>query len=572
MTLIERVLNYCNDISSGEITAGKKHIWAVKRFLRMYELSQKEDNYYYFDHDVLEDFYWWAYEFSHVEGVLAGQRIELTDFQLFQAAGILCFKRHKNNARLVRKVYIQLARKNAKSQFEAILGSFVTFLSDEKQRMYIAGWTRDQSAEVYDAVKEGLAGSELLKGKWGESYGKIKIFRNGSVIIPLSKEARKTGDGKNPSVGIIDEYHAHETSEIYDVIDSGMVARLEPLLIVITTAGFNLNGPCMTEYQYVTKILDPELDTENDEYFALICELDEGDDIKDERNWIKANPIVATYEEGLNSIRSALKIALEVPEKMRSLLTKTFNIWVDYKPQGYMKMKIWNKAKKSDEFLKSIGVLDENGNLVLKGWRVYLGSDLSMTTDLTSIGLVAVKDGKYYVEQISFTPEEWFKERMAKDKVRYDLFKEAGYLEVTPGEVVDYRIVKNRALEIGRKFDVVEHGYDKWNAGDYAQVLGEEQVMIEIPQGVGQLSIPTKRFREAVYNGDVYHRGDGLLKNALSNAITKSDDAENIKISKDKSNGRIDPAAAVINAFARAMHDDTNINLNERILSEGFSF
>ena len=151
-----------------------------------------------------------------------------TDFQLFISANIFGFKKKSNGARRFRKVYIQLARKNAKSQYLAIISEYIAFLGEEKQRVFIAGWTRDQSSEVYEAVKTGIQSSELLHGKWREAYGKIEIFRNGSVIIPLSKEARKTGDGKNPSVGIVDEYHAHETSEIYDVLVSSMVARKEP--------------------------------------------------------------------------------------------------------------------------------------------------------------------------------------------------------------------------------------------------------------------------------------------------------------------------------------------------------
>src|SRR5690606_6970442 len=278
----ERVFRYCDQILSGEIKACKKHIWAVERFLRDYENCQKEDSLFYFDWEIVEDFYWWAREFRHYEGILTGQRVELTDFQLFLAANIFGFKKRSNGARRFRKVYIQLARKNAKSHFMAMVTSFVTFLGDERQRAFIAGWTREQSSEVYEAVKFEIESSDLLEGKWQEAYEKIDIVTTHPVIIPLLREARETGDGKNPSVPIVDEYHAHETSEISDVVDSGMVARREPLMLIITTAGFNLESPCYKEYEYVSKILDPDSDTKNDDYFVMICELEPGDDIKDE--------------------------------------------------------------------------------------------------------------------------------------------------------------------------------------------------------------------------------------------------------------------------------------------------
>lgn len=547
----ERVFAYCDKILSGEIKACRKHIWAVKRFLKDYEDCQKKDSLFYFDWETVEDFYWWAREFRHTEGILAGQRVELTDFQLFISANIFGFKKRSNGARRFRKVYIQLARKNAKSQFLAIVASFVTFLGDERQRAFIAGWTRDQSSEVYDAVKLGIESSELLQGKWREAYGKIEIFSNNSVIIPLSKEARKTGDGKNPSVGIVDEYHAHETSEIYDVLDSGMVARKEPLMFIITTAGFNLESPCYKEYEYVSKILDPESDVENDDYFVMICELDPGDDIKDESNWIKANPIVGTYEEGLESIRSALRIALDVPEKMRSFLTKTMNIWVDKKEDGYMDMPKWKACESVDT---DIGDLP-----------VWIGCDLSMTTDLTSVGWVAKdENGDYIVGQHSFMPEERLKEKMATDKVRYDLWVEQGYLTLTPGEMVNYTIVQDWIERFAEGRNIQEFCYDKWNAMHLAQNLENKGwVCVQIPQRLATLSIPTKTFREKVYEKKVRHDGDPVLNWAMSNAVVKMDDQENIMISKKLSTNRIDPAAAVINAFSRAMYGQTRINFKE---------
>lgn len=547
----ERVFNYCEQILSGKIKACQKHKWAVERFLRDYEGCQKEDSPFYFDWEIVEDFYWWAREFRHYEGILAGQRVELTDFQLFLAANIFGFKKRSNGARRFRKVYIQLARKNAKSQFMAMVTSFVTFLGDERQRAFIAGWTREQSSEVYEAVKLGIESSDLLEGKWREAYGKIEIFSNNSVIIPLSREARKTGDGKNPSVAIVDEYHAHETSEIYDVLDSGMVARKEPLMFIITTAGFNLESPCYKEYEYVSKILDPDSGVENDDYFAMICELEPGDDIKDESNWIKANPIVATYPEGIESIRSQLRVALEVPEKMRTFLTKTMNIWVDKKDDGYMDMSKWKACKSIDT---DIG-----------DYPVWIGCDLSMTTDLTSVGWVAIDDnGEYIVGQHSFMPEERLKEKMATDKVRYDLWVEQGYLTLTPGEMVNYTVVQDWIERFAEGRNVQEFCYDKWNAMHLAQNLERKGwVCVEIPQRLATLSIPTKTFREKVYEGKVRHDGDPVLNWAMGNAIVKMDDQENIMVSKKLSKNRIDPVAAIINAFSRAMYGHSRVNYKE---------
>lgn len=544
--IIKRIFDYCESVLTGEIKACQKHKWAVKRFLNDYEDTADDQSLFYFDEEIVEDFYWFAHEFTHVEGVLAGQRIELTDFQLFISANIFGFRKKSNGARRFRKAYIQIARKNAKSQLLAIISAFITFFGDEKQRAFIAGWTRDQSTEVYEAVRDGIGSSELLDGKWHEAYGKINIKRNKSVIIPLSKEARKTGDGKNPSVGIVDEYHAHETTEIYDVLASGMVARREPLMFIITTAGYNLSRPCYRVYEYVSDVLDPNKDKDNDEYFIMICELEKDDDIKDESNWIKANPIVATYEEGLTSLRSDLKEAIDQPESMRKYLTKNMNIWVDKKEDGYMDMSKWKNQKIKVAFNPL-------------SYPCYVGGDLSTTTDITSLGFVYVLgDGKYHVQQHSFVPEDKFLERINRDKFRFDLAVENELLTKTRGSVVDYDSVMEYLVQFRYEgHNLIEFDYDDWNATMLAQQLEKKGFKcVNIPQDIKYLNQPTKQFRSEVLAGNITHDDDMLLNWAIGNAITKQNSEENIKLDKKKSVDRIDPAAAVINAFARAMHHE----------------
>lgn len=561
--LVTRLFAYFEDIETGKIVSGIKTKQAVARFKQMYEKSQDSDNYYYFNEGILLDYWYFAYEFRHYEGVLEGQRVELTDFQLFQAAGILCFIKAENDARLVRKVYIQIGRKNSKSQTEGILGAYVAFIGKERQRIYIAGWGREQSDEVYSAIRLGIEHSELLRGKWTESYGKIKVLNNNSVIIPLSKEARKTGDGKNISVGILDEYHVHETSEIYDVLESGTGARREPLIIIITTAGFNLSAPCVDVYDYCTRLLNPQDDLENDEYFAMIYEMDKGDDIQDESNWMKANPIVCTYPEGIEGIRSALKTALEIPSEMRNFLTKRMNMWVDMADDGYLDLAKWNRQERPSDELDSI----------IETGSVYLGVDLAATTDLTSVAIVAVNGGTFAVRQHSFVPSEKFKERMSRDKVRYDVFRDQGFMTLTDGDVVDYDVIKNYIAELCDRYDVKEILYDPWNATHLVtQLTNEGYPMIEMPQRITTLSDPTKQFRAKLYEGKIIHENDGLLKWAVGNAVTRTDANENIMLDKAKARDRIDPIAAAINGFGRCMHDDLVQDLNEYFMSDGFGF
>ncbi|MFC5532376.1 terminase large subunit [Cohnella yongneupensis] len=550
--LIESMVQYAEDVADGRVRACRKHRRACERFLSDIQRSEEEGYPFFFDVDELYRFYRWSRLFKHTKGVLTGQPIELTPFQLFVVGNIFCWKRKSSGLRRFRKAYIQLARKNAKSQLLALIASYEAFISPEQSEVYIAGWGREQSSIVYEEILSQIRAVEMLKGKYTDSYGRIRHLKSGSVIQPLSKEALKTGDGKNPSLAVVDEFHVHETSEIYDVLISGMVARANPLIVIITTAGFDMSKPCFTEYQYVSNILDEDSMIENDEYFVIICELDPEDDIKDEQNWAKANPIVATYDEGLAFLRSELKAALDVPEKMRNFLTKNMNLWVDQKENGYMPMNDWRECGLAER-----GKRGENGKIDLELRDCYVGIDLSKKIDLTSVaGIIPLGDGRFYVWQHSFIPADTLAAKRKTDKFDYDLCVKEGRLTVTPGAVVDYRFIQAHLKKIAEDnlWNIKEICYDPYNATQFAQEMESDGfVMVEIRQGVKTLSEPTKFVRELALSRRVIHDDDRLLTWAVGNAVTRQDHNENIQLDKDKSTNRIDPIAALINAAVRAM-------------------
>ncbi|WP_371017393.1 terminase large subunit [Pseudalkalibacillus sp. JSM 102089] len=566
MTLIERVWTYAQDIVDGNILACKKHIQACQRFFDDVVKLEDEDFQYYFDGNELYDFYEWAKMFNHKEGLLANQPIELTDFQLFLVANIFCWKDKKTHARRFKRAYIQLARKQAKSQLQALIASYVAFLSKEKEQIFIAGVTKEQSKIVYQQILDQIDGCKHLKHKYSTSYGIIKTKRNGSIIQPLSKEARKTGDGKFPSLAIIDEYHAHPTSEIYDVLLSGMVGRKNSLIVSITTAGLDLAVPCYKEYQYVSKVLDPESVVDNDEYFVMICEMEPEDDIKDSSLYIKANPIVATYEEGLKDLKSRLKVAHEIPEKMTEFLTKHMNIWVQRKQGGYMDLAKWNDCGlKKDEQLPDID-----------GKEVYISVDLSSTLDLTSCAfIIPIGDGKFVVLGHSFMPEETMTTKMATDKQPYDLWERQNWLSTTPGDVVDYRFLRKYILEQVEKYNWIPKGffYDEWQAQEMSNEMQDEGYhTVKVPQRINVLSPACKSFRELVYQKKIIHINNPLHNWAFGNAVTKMDHNENIILDKDKSSQRIDPVAAIITGHAHArfyyQHGDINEMVSDDFLDK----
>lgn len=559
-SLKEMLVDYSLQVINSEYGHCIKEKWACQRFLRDVEREDTDDFPYIFDDNKALRFLKWMTNFKHSKGPLAGQNIDPAPIQIFIFGNIYGWVHRDTGYRRFRTSYWQVARKNAKTQSNACVASYEASAFGEPYAEVYIGATKTEQAKILWNETMIQLNNSAFKSKFKKAYGKITHKKSGGFIQALSQEAGKTGDGLNPQAGLIDEYHAHKTSEIYEVLKSGQVARPQPLISIITTAGFDLSNPCFTEeYAYVTKLLNPDSDVENDSYFAMVNELDEGDDIKDERNWIKANPIVATSEVGMKFLRDELKIALDVPEKMRNFMTKNMNIWVDMPEAGYMDMNKWDACVLEhddfDEFAKSA--------------NAYLGFDLSMTTDLTSIGIVLTNGNEYRLKQVSFMPKDKFYERIAKDKVRFDIYRDRGELILTEGAIVDYTFVKAKILEWAKKYHVKEVCYDKWNAIQMVWDLEQEGLtMVQIEQGIRMLTDPTKKFREAVYEGKMKHSEDKLLRWAMSNARVVADASENIKITKKKSVDRIDPVAASINAFARAMKDNMQMNLEELILSD----
>ena len=546
--LEKRVDEYANNLLTNEINSCQKIKWQC---LRYFKFKKK----YSFDNLELLKFYIWSSQFKYRTGTkgIKGCKIQLHNSLLFDAANILCFKKADGN-RLTRKVYIQKARKNVKTMFMALISSYIAFnVNDEQQEIYIAGWDKEQSSICFREIDYQLSTSVKIKGKYKNSYGKITINKNGSFIKPLSREARNTGDGTNPSVGIVDEYHAHKTSELYDVIDTGMAARDNGLMIIITTPGFDLSRPCYKEYQYVSKILDPSISVENDSYYIAIYETEEHDDLNDENVWIKANPVVATYEGGIEYLKGKLDEMQTAPEKKRNVLTKNFGRWVDMRADGYLEMNKWDKAKvniintntdKTSDFFSQFN----NHNCVL-------GVDLSTKLDLTSIAFEFFKDGKYYICQHSWMPEETYLKRMNENKYRFDLWKDEKFLTICPGAVIDYGYITDYIHKIENEFNVKvqEIAYDPMNATHWVQEMEfEGYVCVEVRQGPFTLNEPTKDFRDKLYSNELYHCDDGLYTWTASNAIATQHKQEYIMLDKKVSAEKIDPMAASINAHYRA--------------------
>lgn len=554
MTILEELIQYSKDCISGKEISCKKHIWACERFLKDIE----KDIYIWSEEEAQRIVTWFSY-LRHSKGVLAGQPIILTTWQKFNMCQLYGW-REKNGSKRFKSYFGEVARKQAKSQMQA--GILLYEISVQAVRLneiretYCAGTKREQSKIIFNECKNLLSGSPLAP-KFKITNTEIRHIKTGSFLKPLSKEDGKKGDGTNPAALVLDEYHQHTTTEFYD-LGLGANAK-ENLLMIITTAGMDLNCPCyQQEYKYCSDILNPSSDVENDSYLIDICELDKDDDIDNIENWKKANPLRMSYQEGIDQLKEAYKIAKDIPEKMIAFKTKCLNIWVQAKELGYMDMEKWKKCQ-----VKKLPY-------DIKNRPVYVGFDMSAKIDLTSASFIIpiIDEGvpKYIIFSHSFIPNrEKLIERKNIDKVPYDSWEEMGFLTVTNTPIVDQEqvmeYVKRTCEE--NNWEVKHLCFDPANASKLMMDLERQGYEItEVFQSHKSLNESTQGFREQVYSGNVFYLYNPLLNFAMGNAVIKQNNGL-IKIDKDATTKRIDPIDALLCAFKLAMYHEFEFDLSQ---------
>lgn len=566
MTILDEITAYAEDCIQGRIVSCRKHVWACERLLKDIKRIGTEDWPYIWDEEEAGKIVEWFRELRHSKGVLSGQPIELTAWQKFRLCQLFGWKNRDTGLRRFKKTFTEVARKNAKSQEEAGVALYEISVGATKNQevyeYYTAGVKKDQSKIVFNEAKLMLKGSGLRK-KFKITRDAITHPKTGSFIKALSKEDGKSGDGTNPAGLILDEYHQHPTTEFY-ALGLGSNTK-ESLLMIITTAGKDLTYPCyVTEYQYCTRVLNPDVPVENEEYLIDICELDPEDyenteDIAKEENWLKANPIRMTYPEGVEKIRGEYKIAREIPEHMTDFLTKCMNVWVQAKENGYMNMAKWSSCRVGEILLEE-----------LHGMTVYVGFDMSAKIDLTSVAFVIPflsgeydqtekEIVKYIVFSHSFIPNrEKLAERKAKDRADYDAWERMGFLTVTDTPIVDQNAVMKYVLDTCREneWEIACLCFDPANASKLMLDLSDEGYEVEeVYQSHKSLNESTQGFREQVYSGNIIHMYNPVLDFAMSNAVIRRNNGL-IKIDKDATTKRVDPVDAVLCAYKLAMYHE----------------
>lgn len=563
LKILSTIKEYAKDCIENKIISCQKHKWACERFL--YDLNRIGDNDfpYIWSEAEAQKIVDWFKLLCHSKGILAGKPIELTDWQKFRICQIYGWRHKDTGYKRFRKAYIQVARKNAKSQEEAGMALYELAVQSTKHKevyeIYTAGVKRDQSKIITNECSLMLRGS-ILASKFKIRYNRgeadhVTHVKTGSKLKALCAEDGRKGDGTNPAFLILDEYHQHPTKEFYDLFKGANTK--EGLLVIITTAGVDLTAPCYTqEYEYCSKLLDPSNDSViNEEYFADICEVEPDDDLDDIENWKKANPIRMSYPEGIRNIKAEYETAKQIPEELYSFKTKCLNMWVNAPEGRYMDMAKW----------KACEVENLSEKLKGKNLPVYIGVDMSSKIDLTSVAfiipLLEDETKKYYVLSHSFSPNtNVLTERAIKDNVPYLSWKDMGYISLTNSQIIDQQYVMDYTIkkceEMG--WEIQCWAVDPANAGKFMTDLDSlGHTVEEVYQSNRSLNEATNGFREQVYEGNVIFEKNPVLTFAMSNAILKMSNGL-IKIDKDANKKKIDPVDAVLCAYKLALYHEFN--------------
>ena len=576
---------YALDVTEGKYVVGNSELLACKRHLADLKRQGTKGFPWVFDEEKANRIYEFFGYCNHIEGSpeFVGKPIELIPFQKFYLGCIFGWVNKKTTYRRFEKAYIQFGRKNAKSTVESGVVLYLMIGDGEQSpKVYCAAVDREQAHVVFDIAKRMAQQSPDLSKRLKIQESKLSHNSRGGVLMPLSKET-KNKDAFNPSGAVIDEYHAHPDSKIYNLLSSARGHRPQYLIMIITTAGENAeNSVCFKEYEYCKQILNGSL--ANEKYFVYICEMDKDDDEHDKKNWIKANPLLAKIPRGLDILEQEHDEAFTSrdPDKIRTFRIKRLNKWVYDSANSYMGEYLakWDDLAILNPKKFSPADLREAFGKLTQGMQCIAGVDLALKRDLTALGYVFYlpDEDKIAVCAHGFLPAAGVLRHEKTDKIPYKDWINDGWVTMTEGEVTDYsavtqRMDKNENDEQLFQWRIHELAFDPYNATHLAnQLIEQGRTCIEVRQGVQTLSEPTKLFRDMIAQGKVVHDGSPLLKWALGNAREVRDNNENIKLSKQNKDAsqRIDPLAAILNAMVRltALKGSTPKDISDKILSE----
>jgi phage terminase large subunit-like protein len=475
----------------------------------------------------------------HSKGEWARKPITLSGWQRFVIGSVFGWKR-ADGTRRFRYIFVELPRKNGKSTMLAGVGlDMLTADGEQGAEIYAAATKRDQARIIFDEAKRMVATSPDLARIVSRFKLNLSVDVTNSKFEPLSSDDR-TLDGLNPHCVLVDELHRHRTRALLDVMDTALGARRQPLLWIITTAGDDSpESVYATENDYATKVLQSVV--EDDDVFAFVATIDKGDRWDDPIAWAKANPNLGISVKLDDLARQARKAA-KSPSALSAFKRLRLNVRSAV-AESAVDMALWAR--------NSRGRFDPDK---LDRARCWGGLDLSSKIDISAFVKLFEPDerGIMRVAARFWMPADTIEERADRDRMPYRRWVDEGWIEATPGNVIDHSEIKQAVAGDAKRFDVQDIAFDPWNATQLAtELLAEGVNMIEFVQGIRSYTAPTKELAALLADRKLDHGNNPVLTVMASNLKVQRDKNLNEMPHKQHSIGRIDGMTALIMAIGR---------------------
>jgi phage terminase large subunit-like protein len=533
---VNKANQYARDIVAGRIPACKWVRLACERHLKEIKMQKDRAFRWRFDREKADRVCSFVESLVHVKGKWAGEPLLLSPWQTFILACVIGWVDKKTGLRRFREAFIVVPRKNGKSALAAGLANYM-FLADDEAgaEIYSGASTEKQAWEVFRPAKMMIEKSPGFKNTFG-----VEIFAKSMFCAETASRFEpiigKPGDGQSSSFTVVDEYHQHDTAELYDTMLTGMGARTQPMMFAITTAGTNTAGPCKIMQEQVEKILNGTI--RNDRVFGIIYTIDEEDDWTDLENWKKANPNYGISVEEEFLIQQ-LETAKQNPSKQNIIRCKHLNQWLTVDTAWMDMLKL---AKCVD-----LALIPEK----CKNMRCVIGLDLASKIDIAALIILFFDETEFYCFG------RYYSCRATVDKAQnqhYQTWELEGRLSVGEGERIDFGMIKDDLRELHRDYEVECVAYDPWQATQLAgEMTEEEMVMVEVRAGALSFSEPMKELEAVIYSGAFHYNGDPVLTWMFANVVAHYDKKENIYPNKTREENKIDGVVALIMAMNAAI-------------------
>jgi phage terminase large subunit-like protein len=574
---------YAQDVIAGRIVAGRLVRLAAERHLR--DLIDGPARGLRWDPEEVEDQRLYFAGLRHTKGEWRGRKIVLEPWQLFVQGSIYGWKR-ADGTRRFRIALLEVARKVGKSLMGSANGNYLAFDDGEPgAEVYAAATKREQAKIVWGEARQMVMATPSLRERITPLVLNLSDHSTNSKFEPLGADADNL-DGLNIHGVIIDELHAHRTRALWDVLMTAMGARRQPLAFIPTTAGSDRESIWWEQHDRGIKILEGAW--EDDAFFAYIATLDaceacratgvsgptdgcpDCDDWRDERVWIKASPNLDVSVKR-DTLREECRRAQENPSARYAFLQKRMNMPTVSETAWFT----------PDQWAMGNAPVDA---LALRGRPCVAGLDLASTTDLAALVLIfpdeeffveqAPRPGDYPREDFTFAEPQidilgvtgsvdilaWFwcpadriRERSKVDRVPYETWRQQGYIEATPGNVIDYRYIRARIKALCEEYHVAEICYDPAHADQIAQQLHDEDGFTVVPvrQGFNTINEPCMLLEMLVEGKRLCHGGNPVMAWCAANVVKDTDRGGRIRPTKGRQTARIDGISALVTGLKR---------------------